>query len=274
MQNSDLIKQLKGLKQIQPSKDWFFDNREKLSNQIPEDLWHMPAWSMAVLSFALVFGTAGASLAGISSAQNSLPGDLLHPLKIVSEKAQTVFVKRAEKTELEVKFVSNRLEELNQVLDNAQEKDQTDQKKIAAVKKVDKKIKEYRQELEQVKEDLPQQEQTSVEPAIDKALEQAEEASGQALKILASINRDKNDLDSPELSSEEIIAKIEADLEKLENELGVDALVQAREYFDNNDYVLAQEELTNFKKDVKNIDKELEEPRKMPAQKAGKNTAE
>ena len=265
MQNSDLIQQLKNLKSIQPSEDWILNNREKMNNQIPEDFWQMPAWSMAVLSFVLIFGTAGLSLAVISSSQNSLPGDVLYPLKIVSEKAQTAFVKQGKKAELEVKFVSNRIEELNKVLDKTQEKNQTDEKKIAAVKKVNKKVKEYKRELEQAKEELLKQEQTAVEPAIDHALGQAAEASNQALKIVASVNRDKDDLDSPELSSEEIIAKIEADLERLENELGVDALVQAREYFNNGDYVLALEELTNFKKDVKNIDKELKESRDQDA---------
>ena len=261
MQNSDLIQQLKNLKSIQPSEDWILNNREKMNNQIPEDFWQMPAWSMAVLSFVLILGTAGLSLFAVSSAQNSLPGDVLHPLKIVSEKAQTVFVKQDEKTELEVKFVSNRIEELNKVLDKTQEQNQTNEKKIAAVKEVDQKVKEYKRELEHVKEELPKQEQAEVEPAIDNALDQAAETSSQALEIVASINRDKNDLNSPELSSEEIIAKIEIDLEALETELGADAAKAAREYFNNRDYVLALEELTNLEKDVIIIEKELKESR-------------
>jgi len=186
-------------------------------------------------------------------------------IKIASEKTQTAFVRSSKKTKLEVKFVSNRIQELNQVLDNTQENNLTNQKKIAAVKKASKKVKQYKKELEQVKQELPKQEQAAVEPVIDQAMQEVQKTSDHALKIVAAINESQENENSPELSSEEIIAKIESDLEKLEAELGFKAVVKARKYFDNKDYVLALEELTNLEKDVKNIDKELKESRDQDA---------
>ncbi|MAG44588.1 hypothetical protein CL633_01735 [bacterium] len=238
MQNSDLIKKLQKLKSIQPSRAWLFNNREKLANQIPEDLWKVPGWSMAVLSLVLVVGTASLMIGIVGAAQNSLPGEVLHSLKIVSEKAQVSFVSQNKKAQLEVKFVENRVEELNQVLNNEKEP----KKKVSKAREVSKKITQYKKELEQAKEEIP-------ELAVDQVMEQAQEVSDQTLKIVASVNSDENGLElqnTQEISTEEIIARIQADLEEKEAELGEEALKQARLYFESGDYVLVLELLTNL----------------------------
>ena len=252
MQNSEIITKLQNLKTIQPSQAWLCNNREKLVNQIPEDLWKMPAWSMAVLSLVLVTGTGAIMIGAVGAAQNSLPGEMLHPLKIVSEKAQASFVSDNKRSELEVRFVENRVKELNQILDQT-----GPEKKAAKAKEVSKKITQYKKELEQAKEKSP-------DLVIDHALEQAQEVSDETLKIVASVDADASGMESvenQEISTEEIIARIAADIEKLQAELGQEALEQAKNYFENKDYVLALDALTNLQNN--DIIKKLKEPREL-----------
>lgn len=117
MTEKDLIKKIRELKQIQPKKDWvvltksqiFGKQREQFSlvESLRLILYYKPAYA-GVLAILILFGLFGFS-------QNSLPGDLLYPLKKITEKSQAVFVSEDEKPKYQLEIANKRLEELNKV---------------------------------------------------------------------------------------------------------------------------------------------------------------
>jgi len=116
----ELIKKIQELRQIQPRKDWVvltksqILGREKKIELTPFSLidglrlffqyQYKPAL-VGVLSILILFGT-------FTFAQNSLPGDLLYPIKKITEQTQKPFVPEKE---FNIKIVNNRLDDLASV---------------------------------------------------------------------------------------------------------------------------------------------------------------
>ena len=116
----ELIKKIQELRQIQPRKDWVvltksqILGREKKIELTPFSLidglrlffqyQYKPAL-VGVLSILILFGT-------FTFARNSLPGDLLYPIKRITEKSQKPFVPEKE---FNIKIVNNRLDDLASV---------------------------------------------------------------------------------------------------------------------------------------------------------------
>jgi len=122
MNRKELIKQFRSYRQIKPNKDWVFSlKNEILSREVGEQKMSFvevirtlsrPAVMKPVFATALTaFFVAGL----FNVAQGALPGDLLYPLKQVSEKGQTIFASDAEKTDLQLKFIDQRVQELTRV---------------------------------------------------------------------------------------------------------------------------------------------------------------
>lgn len=100
------------LREIRSSSEWkqavFYTQPQVLS-------WHWQGAGAIVL--ALVVAVGGGSLATISRAKASLPGDALYGVKITMEKAQVGLAFSQEKqAELEISFVSARLDEVNTLI--------------------------------------------------------------------------------------------------------------------------------------------------------------
>lgn len=62
----------------------------------------------------------GILVGAFSFAQNSLPGDLLYPIKKIVEKSQAIFVSEDEKPRAQLELVNKRLEELAKIAENNQ----------------------------------------------------------------------------------------------------------------------------------------------------------
>ena len=131
MTEKELIGKIRELRQIRPSQDWVSltksqilgtstglsaSEESKLDNII--SVFHVfflkPAYAGLIVVFVL-FGLFGFS-------QNSLPGDLLYPIKKITEKSQAVFVSEEELPKYNLEIANKRLEELNKIAQTNQVK--------------------------------------------------------------------------------------------------------------------------------------------------------
>ena len=135
------------LKDIKPNPDWLKSQRSNLLLEISESgkqtrsVWKMPVFVLpnfalkpVIVSLVLLCLIFGGGLLTIRAANNSLPGDLLYPVKITLEDVQFKLSSREAKSGLQAKFVKSRIEELNQII---RETKDLAKKKARVVKAVD-----------------------------------------------------------------------------------------------------------------------------------------
>jgi hypothetical protein len=110
---ANLVKKIQELKKIKPRKDWVLLTKSQLFGEEATvrdrvSVSFFPVWKPA-LATVTVFGV----LFGILIfSQNSLPGDLLYPLKRITERGQAVFVSEEEKPAFQLKLANEKLEDL------------------------------------------------------------------------------------------------------------------------------------------------------------------
>ena len=147
MTEADLVKKIQELKKIRPRKDWVVLTKSQILGEEPKILF-FPFFKPALATI-----TALGILFGIFSlAQNSLPGDILYPIKKITEKSQAVFVSEEELPKYNLEIANKRLEELNEIAQTNQVKKLAPAisefqasvseaaKNLVKLKKVDKKI--------------------------------------------------------------------------------------------------------------------------------------
>ena len=137
MTDKELIKNLRKLDKVQPSRQWLALLRRNLITQIDYDIkreksarfgflfgWLGGFQTMALAVSSLFILFVGPWLT-LKAAENSLPGDLLYSIKKASEGVQKTVANSEEKPRLQVEFAGRRLEELskvNQDIDSVSEK--------------------------------------------------------------------------------------------------------------------------------------------------------
>ncbi len=130
MNNKDLIKKIKQLKQIQPSSEWLDLTRHNLVNQLNEEddkglrafgffnwLKGLELQPVALALCLLLIFMAGPWLL-VKAAQSSLPGETLYSVKKIGEEFQSRIASDNNRTQLQIEFAGRRLEELANVTGN------------------------------------------------------------------------------------------------------------------------------------------------------------
>lgn len=157
-----LISKLRELRQIKPNRDWVVLTKSQILGdyepQTPNNLWEILSRILfqpkpvlvGVLTIFILFGLFG-------FAQNSLPGDILYPIKKIVEKSQAVFVSEEERPAFQLELANKRLEELNKIA-------QTNQ-----VQKLAPAIKEVKTSLSEATKNLVKSEKVDKE-AVDKVV--------------------------------------------------------------------------------------------------------
>jgi len=154
MTEKDFIAKIKQLRQIKPRKDWVLLTKSSILNQgfrraVPTTsgigqifrwLVFQPKMAYASLIILTLF------LSAFSFAQNSLPGEILYPIKKITEKGQAIFVSEAEKSKFNLELIDKRLEELTKVAETNQ------------VKKLAPAINEYQASISEVAKNLTKEE--------------------------------------------------------------------------------------------------------------------
>lgn len=125
MTEKDLISKIQELKSIKPRENWVLfakNNIFKESNQLPikeqisfiSVLRGFSFQPKMALSFLALFGLF---VSTFSFAQQSLPGDLLYPIKKIVEKSQSALVPDTDNAKLDnqLSLVNKRLDELTEI---------------------------------------------------------------------------------------------------------------------------------------------------------------
>jgi hypothetical protein len=144
MTDQELIKQLKTLKNIKPSKEWAIlckqeitgiqAKEEQIKEQVPgetqksifaiareriEGVSETISNMSPVFKFKPAFATIacfGLVLSVFGVAQGALPGDPLYPAKKITEKIQFNLASEQEKPDMQIAMTSKKMQELNQVV--------------------------------------------------------------------------------------------------------------------------------------------------------------
>lgn len=112
MKETELINELQKLRKIQPRKDWIVFTKTKILGDTPRVspfVFFRPAFAGA-LALGLLMGLFFIS-------QNALPGELLYPVKKLSEKTQKIFVSKENRPEFQLKLTEKRLTELQEIVE-------------------------------------------------------------------------------------------------------------------------------------------------------------
>lgn len=218
----ELIAKIRELREIKPRKEWVFltKNRilgeEKLESsrffrigEFFSGLFVQPRLIYASLTLLfIIFGLFG-------FAQNSLPGDLLYPIKKITEKSQAVFVSKEELPKLQLELANKRLEELNKIaqtndvkklapaITEFQENVDRAVKSLVKSKKIDKELVEKTAMIEKTREEVEKVLGTNIG---------TEEYENSLAKIVES---QLKDLENRSLTEEqkEILEKAKSDFE-------------------------------------------------------------
>lgn len=146
------VTKIRLLKHIQPNPDWLKSQRRNLLLELESDkqsrkVWSLPGFSLSnfalkkslalkpvlvsLVLFCLIFGSG---LLTVWAAKNSLPGDLLYPIKISLENARVKVSSTESKPRLQAELVKTRIEELNRIIKETRD---LAEKKERVVKAVD-----------------------------------------------------------------------------------------------------------------------------------------
>jgi hypothetical protein len=122
MTEKELIGELRKLRQIKPNQDWVVLTKSQI---LGEDYQHRVLVNWNFLTFKPLYAGLIAvfvlfGLFGFS--QNSLPGDILYPIKKISEKSQAVFVSETDKPKYNLEIANKRLDELTEIAQTNQVK--------------------------------------------------------------------------------------------------------------------------------------------------------
>ena len=220
MQEADLIKKIRLLNQIKPSKDWvLLVKKELFQEEIPTFKANRDPFSVILgifprLNYKFAFATLlffGILASGaFSFSQKSLPGDFLYPLKRVAEKGRAVFVAEKDQSQAQLETANKRLEELTKIAEQNQ------------VQKLAPAINEFQSSLSQVAKNLkePKKLTKEVVEQTKKLAENKEKIEalgvvvGETEELDASlrelVEREIKDLESRSLTEEQLALLAEA----------------------------------------------------------------
>jgi len=215
----ELIGKIRELRQIKPRKDWVLLTKSQI---LPQEqpvftpfFIFKPAYASVIFVFIL-FGLLGNS-------QNSLPGDLLYPIKKITEKAQVVFVSETEKPKANLELANKRLEEINQIAQNNE------------VRKLVPAINEFQASILKVTENL-----TALKGADIKEIAKETQKLEENKKKAESLGIEVGETEELE-SAYKILA--EREIKNLEQnsltETQEEVLKEAKEYFEKGDFATA-----------------------------------
>ena len=184
MDNKDLIKKIKGLKEIKPSKEWLNSTRHNLMTEIDfnEDMFFSFNWLKQPQAVALTICLAliffGGPWMTLKASQSSLPGDLLYSVKKISEDVQTTIASDGGKVNLQAEFAGRRLEELNKITYDSYSSEE--------------KVKKSEQIMNDFKDNLAQISQNVNKVSKEEAVAVAQKT----MKIEESLKRTENEISS------------------------------------------------------------------------------
>lgn len=300
MERNNLIKQLNNLKETKAGgrvrQAWVRDNRSVLMEKARHDLQSMPVgregnqlrlaldlgagWHRmmrpAVALAAIVLIVFGGSVATVSASYNSLPGDTLYSVKILSEGAQlTLAAGRENKARMRMDFAGRRLDEVAKLVDSPDpDKDrkigqamgyfnkniqtvnkeideikQAQSKKMVEVAKdVDRRAEEYEEAIKDTISKVSVENQKEAK----KAKAAVEEVSVKAVEVLVEKHLSG---EGEGVTEEEVIEKISKKIKKAEDIIA-EAVVEEGQDLDESEEGSVDEGVSKEEEEVEEVDNE------------------
>lgn len=235
MTEAELIKSIKGLNQIKPNQEWVFSVRNRIIGESPYMASVKVNMGYRLLDYVrfLTYKPALATIAclgilitTVAFAKDSVPGDLLFPVKKIVERSQSIFISKDKLAQYQLQETEKRLDDLAKIA----EQNQT--KKIASG------MNEFKSSLVQAAKNIKSG--TISKEIIDQA-KQIAEKKAEVEKTLGVIVGDSDDLDN---AIRDLVNREITDLEKRTmTEIQTAFLNSAKEAIESGDYNQALEDV-------------------------------
>lgn len=159
MTEKELIAKIKELQQIKPNEEWVVLVKTRILGE--ETKTDRLAWLSPLFFKPLLAGGFVIALLAVifTASQSSLPGDLLYPLKKLTEKSQVLLVAPSDLPRYNLERANKRLEEINKIV---QAKGTEPAKKIEPV------MNEFQENISEAAKTLAKVQATSSDPTIIK----------------------------------------------------------------------------------------------------------
>jgi len=220
MTSEELISKIRELRQIKPRKDWVLLTKSQILGKdkpVFNPFFIFKPVFAGVLFVFILFGLLGNS-------QNSLPGDLLYPIKKITEKAQVVFVSKEELPKYNLEIANKRLDELNEIA-------QTNQ-----VKKLAPAISEFQANMSEAAKSLAEVKRGADVEKIIAQIKKLEENK----QIVEGVLATKIETEDYDTAFAQFVENQIKDLEKSTlTETQEEVLKEAKEYFEKGDFETA-----------------------------------
>ena len=200
-----IIAKIKGLKNIQPDKQWLAFSRSEMQKKMADSngleavsvssqgfysllkFFGQPA--VAVLSVVMLL--AGSGFVTVKAAQNSLPGNSLYGLKIVLERAEVkLTANEFEKAKLEAEITGRRAQELTDIANLPSFSKESKESQVAkAMNQIDQQLASAKANLPGLKDKIQNnsdgnsQEATDAVKSVQETTDKLKAAIAQAQKI-------------------------------------------------------------------------------------------
>jgi hypothetical protein len=175
------------LKNIKPNPDWLQSQRSILFLQIKESgkpaksVWHLPVFVLpkfslktAMVYLLILYLVFGSGFSILQASSNSLPGDLLYPVKIVLENVRMKISSQETQPKLQAEFVGARVDELTKIIDNTADPVKKAEQVVKAVDKLQAQIVSTKVSLDKIKEAQPEKAAEVVQKITEKTIEAKE----------------------------------------------------------------------------------------------------
>lgn len=215
----DAVNKIRQLKTIQPNPYWFKNQRNILLQQISQVsgkksrfAWNnLPGFIFSpsilkpvMVSFMVLFLIFGSGFVTVLAAKNSLPGDLLYPVKIAVEDVKIRISSSEAKPQLQADFMCNRAQELSQIINSTGDSIRAKENVVQTVDKLQVQVNNTRASLSSIKQTEPQKAVETMN-AISNKITESEKALTEAQEKFAEGFKGQTPKDAGEVA-----AKIDA----------------------------------------------------------------
>ncbi len=238
MREKELIKKIKKLRQIKPRQDWVVLAKREILERSPEIERTPPQRRTRFIEVLEVFSSLFAPkrlayatltllfilIGTFGFAQNTVPGDLLFPLRKVTEKGQSLFVSEKGQLKYDFELVNKRLEDLTKIVQKYE------------TERIEPATEELQATITEAAEKLTQKTEQNPKAIREVAFEIKEFEDKKSILATrgALTDEETEDLDNA------LKQVIEREIEKLEDstltEEQEEILEQAKQDFENKDY--------------------------------------
>jgi len=249
-----VIEQLRDLKNVKPREDWAKRNRDLLMSQItsqapekqssflnslyftkmfvPTRFLNFVAKPIGVVSVIIVMALGGGAMT-VSASKDSLPGNILYPVKLTSERVKvSLTVSEDKKVQLHVTNAEERVREIAVILESDDDAGAKNKKITTASDNLKRQMEDVKESLDVVRDQKVDKEKNEQSMEMVKEVDQKVEVLSQKLQVTID-----------DISVDNEVVQIIDDAQDSVDEVGVKTVEVIVEKFDKGEVDLTSEEV-------------------------------